>query len=56
MNTCDICGKIFCHKDSILLHKRNVHHQEKVLSDNFDTDQSLSEDFDTRESDNGENG
>ena len=24
------------------------------MSDNFDTDQSLSEDFDTRESDNGE--
>ena len=54
MNTCDICGEIFHRKDYMLRHKRNVHHQEKQLSNNSDTDQSLSEDFEARESDNEE--
>ena len=38
----------------MLCHKRNVHHQDKQLSNNSDTDQSLSKDFDARESDNEE--
>ena len=54
MNTHDICGKIFRRKDNMLRHKRNVHHQEKELPCNSDTDQYFSEDFDTTESDNEE--
>ena len=54
MNTWDICGEIFHRKGYMLRHKRNVHHQEKQLSNNSDIDQSLSEDFDARESDNEE--
>ena len=54
MNTCDMCGKIFFRKDYMICHKRTVHHQEKELLDDSDTDQSISEDFDATESDNQE--
>ena len=38
----------------MLHHKGNVHHQEKELSVNSNTYQSLSENFDATESDNEE--
>ena len=38
----------------MLHHKRNVHHQEKELLDDSDTDQSISEDFVATDSDNQE--